>query len=229
MDRRLTYEEKGKVIAKSNISPPRIRIRGPRIDTTDLIKKNELTLIGRLTNPKVQRMWSMISYFTRTWELSRTTENSDLGNGLFQFRFTREDDLAKRPYHFSNWMVIIQKWEPVISPSFQSHIPFSIQLKGIPLHYWNKKMSDNIEEALGNLEGSEITANTARIRVTINDVQPLIQETIIDFGKGDEAKNYCVKCYCLTHEEADCNLTQPGKAPTNKGSPSQTISKAHKV
>lgn len=93
------------------MSHPQERIRAPRIDTSDLIRKNELTLIGRLTNPKEQRIWAMISYFTRRWELIGTTEGVDLGNGLFKFRFTREDDLNKvlenRPYHFSNWMVII--------------------------------------------------------------------------------------------------------------------------
>lgn len=40
--------------------------------------------------------------------------------------------LDNRPYHFSNWMVILQKWEPIISPDFPCQIPFWIQLKGIP-------------------------------------------------------------------------------------------------
>lgn len=146
MEKRLTYEEKGKAIVKHNESPPRLRIRAPRLDTLDLIQKNKLTLIGRLTNPKAQRMWSMIAYFSKRWELRGSTKGADLGNGLFQFRFTEEEDLelvlATRPYHFSNWMVIIQKWEQIISSDFPHQIPFSIQLKGIPLHYWKKKTAD---------------------------------------------------------------------------------------
>lgn len=112
-------------------------------------------------------------------------------------------------------MVILQKWEPVISQSFPSQIPSWIQLKGIPLHYWDREITKDIGEALGHFEEAELTPNTTRIRVLINGLNPLIQEIIIDFDKGVEAKvsltyeklkNYCTKSYRLTHEKAECSL-----------------------
>lgn len=108
------------------------------MDTSDLIEENKLTLIGRLTNPKVQRLWFMIPFMPKRWNLRGKTIGLDLGHDCFQLRFDYEDDLQKvldnRPYHFSNWMLIIQRWEPIIDPSFQAKIPFWIELKGLPLH-----------------------------------------------------------------------------------------------
>lgn len=70
-----------------------------------------------------------------------------------------------------------------------------------------------IGKALGKLEEHELTTSSARIRVCFNGLQPLIQETIIDFENGDEAtvvlvyerlKSCCKLCFCLTHDEPDC-------------------------
>lgn len=81
---------------------------------------------------------------------------SNLGQHCFQFCFELEEDilevLANRPYHHNKWMVILQRWEPVISPMFPSHIPFWIRLQGIPLHFWQQKMIYNIGQELGTLE-----------------------------------------------------------------------------
>ncbi|WZY94490.1 hypothetical protein YC2023_066819 [Brassica napus] len=56
MSRRLSYAEKGKGIA-NNASPPRKgRVIVPDFDSSELIRKHELMLIGRVTNPKYQRM-----------------------------------------------------------------------------------------------------------------------------------------------------------------------------
>lgn len=69
------------------------------------MKDNELTLVGRLTNPEEQRLWALIPALPRKWNLRGRATGSDLGNNYFQFRFEREDDLQRfldnRPYHFA--------------------------------------------------------------------------------------------------------------------------------
>lgn len=61
MDRRYAEAEKGKGVLDENSLETTIkRIKAPTIDTTKLIQENELTLIGRLTNPQEQRIWSLI-------------------------------------------------------------------------------------------------------------------------------------------------------------------------
>lgn len=125
---RYTEEEKGKKHMREGGGEGIKRIKAPSLDTAALIKDNELTLIGRLTNPQEQRIWALIPALPRKWNLQGRAVGSDLGNNCFQFRFEREDDLRRvldnRPYHFAYWMVILQRWEPVISATFPSMIPF---------------------------------------------------------------------------------------------------------
>lgn len=52
----------------------------------------------------------------------------DLGSEKFIFRFEEEEDLLsvlkKGPYHYKKWMLIIQRWEPIVSVAFSAIIPF---------------------------------------------------------------------------------------------------------
>ncbi|KAF2617422.1 hypothetical protein F2Q68_00039054 [Brassica cretica] len=79
MARRFTSEEKGKAITQNSTGPPRLRMRAPEFDPTDLIKENMLKLVGRLTNPKEQRMRAVLSYLARKWNLMEHASGSDLG------------------------------------------------------------------------------------------------------------------------------------------------------
>ncbi|KAH0843403.1 hypothetical protein HID58_093326 [Brassica napus] len=51
MARRFTSEEKGKAITQNSTGPPRLRMRAPEFDPTDLIKENML----KLNNPQKAR------------------------------------------------------------------------------------------------------------------------------------------------------------------------------
>ncbi|CAA7017864.1 unnamed protein product [Microthlaspi erraticum] len=121
MARRFSYAEKGKGIELARSPPIRKRIQAPPVDTADLIRENSLILIGRLTNPKEQNLWSMIPFISKKWELRGRAMGSDLGNNCFQFKFDLEEDMRKvltnRPYRYARWMLIIQRWEPIISPT----------------------------------------------------------------------------------------------------------------
>lgn len=136
--------------------PERKRIRAPEIDTSALIKDNTLTLIGRVTNAKEQPVGSLISSLPRNWSLQGRVTGADLELNSLQFHFEQEEDmkkvLANRHYYYHNWMVILQKWEPIISPTFPSHIPFWIRLQGLPLHFWHDKVIHKIGHELGHME-----------------------------------------------------------------------------
>ncbi|RID62932.1 hypothetical protein BRARA_E01971 [Brassica rapa] len=207
MSRRLSYAEKGKGIA-NNASPPRKwRVIVPDFDSSELIRKHELTLIGRVTNPKYQHLW----------KCSSRPIGSDLGQGRFQFQFASKADLQKvldnRPYHFAKWMLIIQRWEPTVSPRFPSQIPFWIEVQNVPLHLWNEAILRSIAEDIGTFESWEITASKARFRAHINGLQPLIFQSTIEFSNGDEVQAMLVYeklekfgtiCKKLDHEYTDC-------------------------
>lgn len=193
------------------------RIRAPRVDNSALIKENSLTLIGRVTNPQEQRIWALIPALPRKWHLQGRATGADLGNGCFQFRFEREEDLKRvldnRPYHFAYWMVIIQRWEPVISATFPSQIPFWIRIKGLPLHFWYDEMVCDIGKDLGTLLNHELTKTTARVKVLVDGLKPLSKEAIVEYDSGEESvvyldyerlENHCSKCYRLSHLQQDC-------------------------
>ncbi|KAG2277776.1 hypothetical protein Bca52824_060331 [Brassica carinata] len=218
MTTRYTAAEKGKSLASNPpaLGPPRLRMRAPDFDPTHLIKENSLTLVGRLTNTREQRMSAVLPYLARKWILDASS-GSDLGNGCFQFRFNREEDLRdtlhNRPYQYGRWMIIIQRWEPVISQTFPSQIPFWISLRGIPLHYWHEKVVRNIGLELEELETYEVTKTLARVRVIVDGLKPLIMEATMDYDSGEESiisleyenlGNHCTNCYRLSHLQSQC-------------------------
>ena len=119
MASRFTKEEKGKHHLSGDMEPTIKRIKAHYVDNSILIKENMLTLIGRVTNPQEQKIWVLLPALPRKWHLQGKVTGSDLWNGCFQFRFEREEELQRvldnRPYHFAYWMIILQRWEPVIS------------------------------------------------------------------------------------------------------------------
>lgn len=199
---------------KTNTIP---RIKAPSIDTSALIKDNALTLIGRITNPQEQKIWALIPGLPRKWNLLGRAVGSDLGNNCFQFRFEREEDVRRvldnRPYHFNYWMVILQRWEPVISNSFPSMIPFWVKIKGLPLHYWQDDMVCRVGQELGTRLNHELTTTTARVQVSVDGLKPLIKELIIEFDSGEETsvtleyerlEYHCTHCFSLLHAKRNC-------------------------
>ncbi|RID56974.1 hypothetical protein BRARA_F00382 [Brassica rapa] len=217
MSRRYTKDEKAKGPVSELSQGGRMRIRAPDLDTSALIQDNSLTLIGRVTNPQEQKIWTLISDLPKKWNLDKEVSGSDLGHDCFQFRFESEEDLrmvlANRPYHFCHWMVILQRWEPTISRSFPSHLPFWISLKGLPLHYWHQKMIYKMGHELGTLEDYEISKTSARMRILLDGLQPITIEAIVEYASGEESlvsleyeglENHCTFCYRLTHLRTDC-------------------------
>ncbi|KAL0658487.1 hypothetical protein Bca4012_079072 [Brassica carinata] len=218
MHRRLSSTEKGKAVALEHQPAPRVgrvRVSEPTIITDN--HRHVFTLIGRVTNPSVQKVWSLIPFFTDHWKADIPPIGSDLGLGMFQYKFELESDLLtvleKGPYHYARWMVILQRWEPTISPSFPSMIPFWIKIQGIPIHLWSEEVAIKIGEDLGTYESAEITAQSFRMRVHINGRLPIIKTSIIEYPNGDEItatlvyeklKKHCLYCGKLDHEQRDC-------------------------
>ena len=162
MQRRLSSSEKGKAIALEHVPAPRkARIRASAPDLNSLKEKHSLTLIGRVTNPSVQKVWSLIPFFTDHWKTDIPPVGADLGLGMFQFQFELESDLLtvleKQPYHYAKWMIILQRWESTISPDFPSMIPFWIKVQGLPIHLGSEETIRSIGEDLGTWEISPLT------------------------------------------------------------------------
>lgn len=198
-------------------APRKARVRVAEPDLATLKEKHSLKIIGRVTNPSMQKVGSLISFFTEHWKADIPPVGSDLGLGMFQFQFELESDLLtvleKQPYHFARWMVILQRWEPTVSPDFPSMIPFWIRVQGIPVHLWTEETIQTLGEDIGTFEMAEVTSTAARMRVHINGRLPLIKQSVIEYGNGDEVmatlvyerlERHCSVCHRLDHEVRDC-------------------------
>lgn len=126
-------------------------------------------------------------------------------------------------------MVILQRWEPVISDSFPTMIPFWIELQGLPKHYWKPEMIFSIGEDMGEILDHEITNSVIKMKVLIDGLKPLVMEILVEFPDGSEAlvsmkykslKGHCKRCFRLSHEQKDCPGSSNSKSlPMLDGSP----------
>ena len=202
---------------KPHEAPRTGRVKAQAPEHPNLLRKHSLKLIGRVTNNSVQRVRSLIPFFTDLWKGDTRLVGSDLGNGMFQFQFDNEADLIdvleKRPYHYARWMVIVERWEPTYASSFPSLIPFWIKVQGIPVHLWDEDTIKSIGKDLGVFEQAEITSSSVRMRVQVNDRLHVMKSYIIEYSNGEEVtvsliyerleKHYS-KCFRLDHDINDC-------------------------
>uniref|UniRef100_M4D973 Zinc knuckle CX2CX4HX4C domain-containing protein n=1 Tax=Brassica campestris TaxID=3711 RepID=M4D973_BRACM len=74
-------------------------------------------------------------------------------------------------------------------------------------------MVRNIGKELGTYEAHMITKTSAKVRVMVNGLKPIIKETIIEFDSGEECKitleydkleNHCSLCGLLSHQASRC-------------------------
>ena len=107
--------------------------------------------MDRLTNPSIQRLWSLFPFLSNRWN------------------------------HYDQWMVILQKWEPTISDTFTSKIPFWIDIQGLPKHYWHQDMLKAIGVDLGEILDFEITNSSAKLKVFVDGLKSLVLDTMVDF------------------------------------------------
>lgn len=220
--RGISSAEKGKGLELEQQQPVRsARVKVPLPDNSDLLCKHSLTLIGRVTNKSAQKVWSLIPFFTEHWKTEFKPVGSDLGNRMFQFQFERESDLLsvleQRPYHYARWMVIVQRWEQTISPTFPSLIPFWIKVQGLLVHLWTEPTIKCVGKDIGIYEKSEISPLMVRMRVHIDGLLPLIKHSVVEYPNGDEVPvtlvyerldKQCIKCLRLDHELKECLMAR---------------------
>ena len=215
MSRRFSKEEKAKWV--ESVVKPRRRspLRIPESDNSALIAENKLTLIGRVTNPQVQRPRALVEYMVQYWNLENRVMGREIGPERFFFRFETEVDLQlvlkRAPYHFKKWMFILQRWEPVISDAFPALIPFWIRVHDIPMHHCTAQTLKTIGGDLGPLLDEDLPEG--RIRVNINGLESLEMSIPIRLPTGEvtsvqleyeKLEKHCFLCFSLAHEEKDC-------------------------
>ncbi|KAJ4889310.1 DUF4283 domain-containing protein [Raphanus sativus] len=225
MARRLSRNDKKKWVPAAPITKKAL-VRIPPRNNDNLIAANKLTIIGRVSKPLLQRPRAVIDFLPQIWNLEGRVAGRDLGPDKFQFCFESEADLLsvlnKGPYHFKRWMLILQKWEPVVSETSPSSISFWIRVHGLPLHFWNDETLDTIGDEIGFVAAK--AADDARIRIELNGMQSLPMTLEIQLPSDEvllvefeylKIEKHCFVCFSLFHEEVDCPI-RPRNLPPPK-------------
>ncbi|KAL0844493.1 hypothetical protein Bca101_017739 [Brassica carinata] len=203
MAHRYSRQEKGKW-REERLPPKKPLVRIPESDVSELIERNNLTLIGRVTNPHIQKTRALVDFLLQHWNVVGRITGRYQGSNLFQFTFELEKDLqvilSKEPFHFKRWMMILQR------------------IHGIPLHYWNDITINTIGVALGPIVTRDV--DKARLRVQINGLKPLITKMDIELPSKEivevvleyeHLEKHCFLCKSLSHEDGDCDVYPPSR------------------
>lgn len=238
MSNRYTRSEKGKWVAGASRSSShrsasqtqqiqqtrsqRTPVRIPQSNNSELIEDNKLTLLGRVTNPAKQKPQWVLDWLIQFWNLETAVTGRTLGPDLFQAKFETEEALLsvmrRAPFHYKRWMVILQRWEPVISASFPRRTPFWINIHGLPLHFWTFESLEAIAKALGPRLDEDVPQG--RLRIDVDCLRNLEMHLPVELPSGDvltvdleyeNLQKHCFFCFSLFHEVDDCP-TKPTSA-----------------
>ncbi|CAN6880444.1 unnamed protein product [Brassica oleracea] len=223
MSNRYSRSEKGKWVPEASRTPTRkpssqgrrAPVLLPSSDNSELIEDNKLTLLGRVTKPLIQKPQWVLDWLIQFWNLETAVTGRTLGPDLFQVKFETEDALLsvmrRAPFHYKRWMIILQRWEPIVSNSFPRRTPFWINIHGLPLHFWTFKVLETIGEELGIHIDEDIPQG--RVRVDIDCLKNLEMQLPVQLQSGEvfnvdleyeNLQKHCFYCYSLFHEVDDC-------------------------
>ncbi|CAD5333584.1 unnamed protein product [Arabidopsis thaliana] len=81
-------------------------------DNSELIRRlKRTTLIGKIMNPDVQSVGSLVLMMPRIWKLEGQVVGRDLGLGTFRLDFEREEDILEvmktETFNYNHWMLSI--------------------------------------------------------------------------------------------------------------------------
>ncbi|CAN6871054.1 unnamed protein product [Brassica oleracea] len=190
----------------------RLKISVPHFDNSDLIKSYSKTLIGRCMNPEEQDVKALLVMLPKIWKVR-----------MFQFHFEKDEDietvLEMQPFHFDYWMLSLARWQPRMSRSLPSEIPFWIKVEGVPIEFWSTSTFQSIGVAIG--ETRNVDLNYGNMRVVLDGFKELCFDTTVDFKGGEfyeeeEAPvslkyeklfGFCKICSSLCHDEDHCPLS----------------------
>ncbi|KAL0710798.1 hypothetical protein Bca4012_017776 [Brassica carinata] len=215
MSRRFSRKEKEKWVPSGSNEPKRSPVRIPPSNNNDLITANKLTIIGKVTNPQIQRPRAVVDFLPQVWNLEGRVTGRDLGPEKFQIKFESEDDLlsvlSKGPYHYKRWMLLLQRWEPTVAEAFPSNITFWLRVHDLTLHFWNNGAMEVIGKELGFVADKK--SDEAKVRIEMNGLLPLAMNLEVRLPSDEvttvefeylKLEKHCFTCFSLLHEETEC-------------------------
>ncbi|XP_018463125.1 uncharacterized protein LOC108834279 [Raphanus sativus] len=195
-------------------------------------QRNNLSLVGRILNPSVQKMHNLILDMPRKCQKLGKVRGVALSNERFQFIFDNEHDLKdvleKGVHTFHEWALAIERWTENPPPDFLQFIPIWVQISNIPINHYTEQAI----MALGDLVGKAIDVafdpskaqvqKFIRVKILFDISRPLKTFKVVNLPQGGSTKVWyayeriqkrCYNCYRLTHEQNACPFPKRQDGP----------------
>lgn len=191
----------------------------------DVVTSCRYSCLGKLLTTKRFNVQFLKDSLRRAWGSPKNLCIMEVGSNLFHFKFESEDQLTKvwngGPWNFDNRLLVLQKWEPDLSPElveFKS-IEFWVQVWGLPFQFITPVIGESIGNKMGEFLGVDGRALAAergkfiRIRVRLPLNRPIKRGSNIVLGQGNRCwvdykyerlNSFCFYCGFLGHEELEC-------------------------
>lgn len=189
------------------------------------LEECSLSLIGRFLTTKPINSRAAKSLLRSVWKFGQDLRISDVGDGLFQFKFTMDSQiewvLNNGPWSFDGHILLLRRWEKgmtAYSVNF-THISFWVKIWGLPFDLMNVEVGRDIGGGIGNVlevDCKAITSDQARflrVRVEVPLSKPLRRGAPILSPDGDTVwvafqyerlQGLCFNCGILGHELKTC-------------------------
>ncbi|XP_030964814.1 uncharacterized protein LOC115986092 [Quercus lobata] len=193
-----------------------------------ILEEFSLSLIGCFLTSKSINFRAAKNLIRSMWKLGDDLRIVEMGDGIFQFKFSLESQLAwvwnNSPWCFDNHLLALRRWEKgmtVRSVTF-THQPFWIQVWGLPFDLITEEVGRDIDNGIGKLV--EVDCKTfqteqsrfLRIRVEVPLDKPLRRGCLMISPEGDEVRvafryerlaGWCFNCTRIGHDHKECPST----------------------
>lgn len=197
-------------------------------------EENRLSLMGRILNPRYQKMSSLIMKMPRKWQKEGRVRGIALSQERFQFIFKHEHDLLdvleRGVQTHEEWAIVLERWSKNPPEDFLQYIPIWVHINNIPVNCYTIEALT----ALGDLVGKTVivaydpskpvTQNFIRVLVKFNVANPLKMSKVVTI-KGvphvvhfhyEKVQKRCFSCQRLNHEKDYCPLVVKQRQEASK-------------
>lgn len=203
----------------------------------EILEECSLSLIGRFLTARQYNQRAAKAMLRSIWKMGSDLRIVDVGDGLFQFKFSLESQLKwvmnNGPWSFDNYPLALRRWErgmTAASVKFHS-LPIWTQVWGLPFDLITEETGRDIGEWIGKVIEVDTTAFTSeqarfiRVRVEVPLEKPIRRGGIVSSPEGDKIRigfkyerlvGLCFQCGLFGHEAKEC---QKPKDPSQQEHP----------